>query len=263
MNHFKDYMNQVKAEDSLKEETKSYVIQALREPKSLPKRSKKNLPQVWMIASLAACVLLASVSYGYYSTPLHYLNLDINPSVELGINFLDRVVTTHAFNPEGEQLLQANPLNHLPLQTAVSLLVERASVNGYLAADGSTTIALTAISDQTRALEKIAAQGEFGANLGLAATQSHAQLYHAQMSLQQRTQAMNTGISPGKYQMIGRLQELDPEQKMEQWQDRTYGDILKQAQKIMEQRNKPTDSSSPGPQNTNPGQNGSPGSKRP
>ena len=35
-------MNQVKAEDSLKEETKSYVIQALREPKAPSLRSKKT-----------------------------------------------------------------------------------------------------------------------------------------------------------------------------------------------------------------------------
>lgn len=225
MNHFKNHMNQVKAEDSLKEETKSNVIQALREPKAPSLRSKKTFSLVWMTATLAACVLLFSISYGYYSTPLHYLSLDINPSLELGINFLDRVVSTRAFNHEGEQLLQSDALHHQPLETAVSRLVALASEKGYLAADGSTTIALTAISDQPNALEKIAQQGEAGATLGLAATQSHAQLYHAQMSLQQRTQAMNSGISPGKYRMIGQLQELDPQQEMEQWQDRTQTNI--------------------------------------
>lgn len=263
MNHFKNHMNQVKAEDSLKEETKSYVIQALREPKTRLRPSKKPFSLIWMTASIAACVLLLSISYGYYSTPLHYLSLDINPSLELGINFLDRIVSTRAFNPEGEQLLQSQDLHHQPLETAVSRLVAQASEKGYLATDGSTTIALTAISDQPNALEKIAQQGEAGATLGLAATQSHAQLYHAQMSLQQRTQAMNSGISPGKYRMIGQLQELDPQQEMEQWQDRTYGDILKQAHQIMAQKSKPTESVSPGPENQTPGQNGNPGSKRP
>jgi len=263
MNHFKDYMDQIKAEDSLKEDTKSYVLQVLRESKPRRDRSKKPFPLVWMTATLAACVLLISISYGYYSSPIHYLSLDINPSVELGINFLDRVVSTRAFNPEGEQLLLSRDLHHQPLETAVGRLVALASEKGYLAADGSTTIALTAISDQISALERIAQQGEAGARLGLATAQSQAQLYHAQMSLQQRTQAMNSGISPGKYRMIGQLQELDPQQKMEQWQDQTYGEILKQTQKIMEQRNKPTESGSPGTENQTPGHSGNSGSKRP
>jgi hypothetical protein len=44
---------------------------------------------------------LAVGGYAFYNTPINYVSFDVNPSVELGLNFFDKVVSCEACNEEG------------------------------------------------------------------------------------------------------------------------------------------------------------------
>ena len=44
--------------------------------------------------------------YSYIQTPVSYVSIDVNPSVELTLNRVDRVISATAFNGDGEAVLE-------------------------------------------------------------------------------------------------------------------------------------------------------------
>lgn len=61
------------------------------------------------VAAAACLVLIALASGGGYVffTPTAYISIDINPSLELGINRFDRIVSVEGYNAEAEELLES------------------------------------------------------------------------------------------------------------------------------------------------------------
>ena len=93
-------MDRVHVEESVKQKTKKAVLDTLKEttPPSSTKRPPRKHSKIRKlavgIAAAAACLVVAVTGYAYYETPVDYLSLDINPSVELGVNAFQRVVRT-------------------------------------------------------------------------------------------------------------------------------------------------------------------------
>lgn len=92
------------------------ALGALQAPEEVKERALQGIsrklyrrrPPVWRMAA-AACALLVFllVAGGWvYLTPTAYLSVDVNPSLELGINRFGRVVTADAYNEDGEALLE-------------------------------------------------------------------------------------------------------------------------------------------------------------
>ncbi len=89
------------------------------------------------IASLAAAGLLVlGAGFGAYSynVPYSYVDIDINPSVELTVNIYDRIIGAEALNEDGERLLMDRDLRNMRLDAGVSELLNRAVEQGYLQA---------------------------------------------------------------------------------------------------------------------------------
>ena len=55
--------------------------------------------------ALAMGVILSSAggAYAYAKAPVAYVSMDINPSVELGVNVFDNVVSVEAYNEDGKK----------------------------------------------------------------------------------------------------------------------------------------------------------------
>jgi len=69
---------------------------------NIKKLSKKAIIS---IASAAAVVALGTVSAFAYFTPVSYVSLDINPSIEYSVNMFDRVIDATGVNDDGTELL--------------------------------------------------------------------------------------------------------------------------------------------------------------
>lgn len=60
------------------------------------------------ILALAACLMLCVVGFGGYSvyaTETALVGIEVNPSIELGVNQFDVVIAARAYNPDGQQVL--------------------------------------------------------------------------------------------------------------------------------------------------------------
>lgn len=243
MNFFSNYMDHIKAEPELKQKTEEYVRVALM---SRQKQAEENggnyVPQnqsakrfrVAAVAVAAALVLTVG-GYAFYSMPVRYLCLDINPSVELGVNAFGRVVSAEAYNEDGGQLLAGCHLTFQQVEDAVGTLVEQAAAQGYLAADGTTVIAVTAEANREQTALALQGAAESGVVQALGAAQADAIVYADCADLHLRTEARKAGLSPGKYKLIGLLQELDPSATLEQYQDAKVTQIIAVANQLMMQ----------------------------
>jgi len=130
----------------------------------------KNVKKKIAIITSVAFLLVAGSStgaYAYYKTPVSYLSLDINPSVELGVNAFDKVVTVEGYNDDGEKIIDGIDVTGSNVTEAVKALIESAADNGYIVEDGSTVISLTSETDNPDIATKIQNDAEEGANLAL------------------------------------------------------------------------------------------------
>lgn len=87
-----------------------------------------------VVSMAAAGLLVLGVGFGAYSytIPYSYVDIDINPSIELAVNIYDRIIDTKALNEDGEKLLMSKDLRHKSLDNGVRDLLNRAVEQGYL-----------------------------------------------------------------------------------------------------------------------------------
>lgn len=118
-------------------------------------------------------------------------SLDINPSVEIGVDLQREVIEIRSLNEEGKQLLGQVNCMGLALGDCIDRLIAKAVELGYLDAQDENYVLLSEIMIFGQFATM---QGEFEAM----ADQSPAQLIFLQGSLQQREDADLKGISTGK-----------------------------------------------------------------
>lgn len=113
------------------------------------KRQRKS--RISLHYTLVCCVMLAIIicgvgSYNVYTTPVSYISVDVNPSVELGLNHLDRVVTVDSYNEDGALVIQNLSLKNKPYTEAVELLLADETFISYLSED--ELLSFTVVSDK-------------------------------------------------------------------------------------------------------------------
>jgi hypothetical protein len=183
--------------------------------------------RVWAaVATVAACAIIGGGGYTYYNNPVNYVSFDLNPSIELGINAFDRVVSAEAYNDDGSLILADNKLRNMKLADALDTLVAAVDEQGYIAPDGSSVIAVTAESADEQTAAELQAQCEERLNLSLSTREIAANIYADCSNLQLRTAARELGISPGKYRLIEILRTLDSSVTVEQLRNTRISEIM-------------------------------------
>lgn len=176
----------------------------------------------------AAIVCSFSIGgYAYYKTPVSYLSLDINPSVELGVNAFNKVVSASAYNEDGQTILEGQDVINEDVKDAVTLLIKSADEEGFIADDGSTVISVTSETDDENKAEELEADAEEGANDAIEESGDEASVIKDNVALARRDEARALGITPGKLNLIQKLQALDSSIKVEDYKDAKVTEIQK------------------------------------
>lgn len=108
-----------------------------------------NMPKASWMAVAAAVILLviASPLLTMFSQPpevaVAYVSIDINPSVELTVGSRYHVLDAHAFNSDGEKVLQGLTLNGKKYEDAVITIREKAEELGYLKKTPGNTVVVS------------------------------------------------------------------------------------------------------------------------
>lgn len=157
-------------------------------------------------AAIAACLCLLMVGFGgyaAYATETAYIDIDVNPSIGLGINRFDMVVTAQAYNDDGQRVLDAVSLVGKNYETALQELLQVEESQGYLKEESFVAINVACdVQTQGAALETSSATC-------VGRTQAGGYAY-SPMTSEEHQAAQAAGVGMGKYRMYLLLQKLDP-----------------------------------------------------
>ncbi len=182
----------------------------------LPTEKRKNYFKYAVAA--AACMLvlcLGLVGYKLYFTPITVISVDINPSVELGINRFDKVVTVEAFNEEGAEIADSVNVKHLNYKDAVDKLLNDDSFAKYVETEG--TVYLTVFGDNKETDSVAEKLMEYSSERG------DVNCKHGGKG---NKEAHKNGLSAGKYDAYLKMKEYNPDLTVEQVKGMTMRELM-------------------------------------
>ena len=188
-------LDSVHAEPALKAAAKAAVAREVR-------RRQSPVRPLRLALATAACA--AAVVLGgrwLYFTPTAHISIDINPSLELGINRLDRVISVQGWNEDGTALAETLDLENLPYTDAVETILSTDTIEALLAQDAVVEIGVIG-EDDTHCEELLA---------GVQACTDDRQNAHCyRADTHEVEEAHDCGLSYGKYRAYQELAALDP-----------------------------------------------------
>lgn len=100
-------------------------------------------------AACAALLLAIGITgYSWTKTPVSYISIDVNPSIELSLNRFGRVVSATAFNAEGRKILETLSLKGKRDTTAVHEIIENETMQTFLSDEAE--LVLTVAEEKTQ-----------------------------------------------------------------------------------------------------------------
>jgi len=224
---FKSALDRIEADEALVGRTEARLredLQASHDPPIITKRGRNYQMKKFAIA---ACMAVMLIGGGFaWATPTAYLSVDINPSVELGINALDRVVKVQALNEDGTAILEGLRVKGMQVDEAVSLIVDAAADQGYIEADGSSIVSITAGTDNKKKADELTADAEEGVREALVKNEVAAEVSMAAMSHARWEAARKLEISPGKMNLYQKLWAAENQQSEEALTAEDYDEIM-------------------------------------
>ncbi|WP_442911415.1 anti-sigma-I factor RsgI family protein [Lachnoclostridium sp. An169] len=153
----------------------------------------------------------------------------MNPSLELGVNRFDRIISVEGYNDDGTALAASLNIRFLDYQDAIEQLLEDETVESYLSGDAvmSLTVAGKSESQSSTILENVES---------CVSDQENVRCHSGDVT--EMHDAHECGMSFGKYQAFLRLQELDPAVTADDVRDLSMREILD----LIEEYSKPSDS---------------------
>ncbi len=192
---FQEAFDQIHAEKELKDKTKAVVAQKMR------RHAGRGAAGRFSAAFAVAYLLLVLAGGWVYFTPTAEISIDINPSIELGINRFDKVISATGYNEDGRELAASADVKFMDYAQAVERILSSESITKLLSQGEAVTIAVVGPNVEQR--------GRMLSDMeSCTAGQRNAYCYSADP--EEVAAAHGMGLSYGKYRAFLEAQALDP-----------------------------------------------------
>lgn len=163
-------------------------------------------PRLLLAAASLIVVLLAGTLFTSIFPAAGYVSVDINPSIELGINAWGRVVRAQGQNGDGTDLLRSLPLYGRPLDQALDSIARQAVTMHFLKPGNTGNLMVVTYTPGTLTLAQKRREKAYDSLAQeLNADRTPVRLLFADVTPAQRDQAGKMGLSAGKYLVLERL----------------------------------------------------------
>ncbi|HEX9026780.1 MAG TPA: hypothetical protein VF839_10020 [Clostridium sp.] len=231
-----DYLTRKRIERSIKKKMGYYDKSNI-----LVKKINDILGGLFMKKRLALALIVGVIlssaeggyAYAYVKTPVAYVSMDINPSVELGVNAFDKVISVEAYNEDGKKILEGTNLINYDIDNAVSTVISNAISEGYINKDGSSAIEITTSTNKENIANKLEKSLKDVTDETLNSNDIDANIQTENVALARRDEARKLGITPGKLNLIQKLQELDPTINIENYKDSSVKNIQEKTKELI------------------------------
>lgn len=207
---FREAFDQVRAEEELKRKTKMSVLQRV-------KKRRGEMYRKYLWAAAAACMLLfVAGGFRIYFTPVAEISIDINPSLELGVNRFERIISVNGFNEDGQVLADSLDITNLVYSEGIDRILESEQISRLLEEDEIMTIGVIE-REETYAGELLA---------GVEACTGGAENISCYTAdIEEVENAHEMGLSYGKYRAFLQVQKQKPDITAEEIRDMTMREI--------------------------------------
>lgn len=173
---------------------------------------KMRRQMVSIAAVLVVALALGGVGGWAYFTPAGYVNVDINPSVELAFNMFDRVIRVEGVNDDGRELVEFMEVSRFDtVDEALEKVVEASRAEGFISEDKENFILIT-LTNLKKDLPKVREEVEIVIS-DLESDQIDIEFLETDKK--QFYEAKEAGESPGKRVMVEKAKAIlanDPEE---------------------------------------------------
>ena len=210
-NKLKGALSQVRAEEQLKDSTRAFLAR-----KTQGYAGTKAVKVRWYLYACACLFLCLLGGHWLYFTPTAEIGIDINPSIELGVNRFDRVISVKGLNEDGQDLTKELDIKYRSCEDALERILDHDKIMVLLAGNEIMTITVTGPegTQSFRILSEIEA---------CTAEQGNMYCYFAPP--EEVAAAREMGLSYGKYRAFLEVRSLDPEITPEMVQGMTMREI--------------------------------------
>lgn len=178
----------IKANSQLKQSTKQFISE--KHNNKIPPARLPGLQKKFAIICIVLLIAAGINGYLWVKTPVSYISIDVNPSIELALNRFDRVLSVTAYNTEGEEVIKNLELKGKIYTSAIDTIVESKAMNIYL-------------TEQSGLIFTIAANSSHGNSINTGVKNSCGHSGHSCHSVTTDTSivqdAHGNGLSIGKY----------------------------------------------------------------
>lgn len=194
MNKINEAFEGIKAEEELKKSTMEFIAQQ----HSQRLKPQKNIVRYSLAAAAVIIFTLALGIYEMWFVPVTVVSIDVNPSLELRVNRLDRVLDAKAFNDDGTEILDSLSVTGKNYEQAINTVLSNSEFSEYLNSDSLLTFTVASENDEeiisriNRCLKNADQQGVCIAASSDAVNEAH-----------------SLGLSLGKYQAYLEISQYD------------------------------------------------------
>ncbi len=160
-------------------------------------RKQKHIPIGYKLTPIMLAFVLFILG-GVYITPVSYISIDINPSIELSLNAFKIVIKAEADNVDGQTILNTVNLNNLNYIEAMEKLDLADSFADYSNSYTEVTVISNSVQSSNNMIAGINSSNFSGENVSC-------HLGNSEL----KTEAEHNGLSFGKYRAYSELQAID------------------------------------------------------
>lgn len=144
-NKIYDAFDKIKADDSLKRNTENFIS------KKISNKSKFHRRLMLKRVLAFACVLLILLGIGGYKTyytEASTISIDINPSIEIGLNYFDRVISVKGFGEDAGNIVKNIDIKNKKYLDAINSLMKAECLQRFVSE--KCTIMFTVVTDKNK-----------------------------------------------------------------------------------------------------------------
>lgn len=221
-NKIQQAFDNIQADPQLIESTKR-VLAAKR-----GKKTRKKTGIMFALACMALSFAAGMRAYAWIQTPISYVGIDINPSMELALNRLDRVVFASSYNDDGAEILDGLQLIGEKYTNAIKMIMESSAMGAHLTDDPELLFTVAADEDREPALET---------GVTNASRETGHSCHSVSTDIETAALAHDSGLSLGKYNAYLLLLQYDSAITVEQCKDMSVSKIYALLQQLQQKEN--------------------------
>ena len=189
------------------------------------KRSPRVSPFAKRLMPIAACFVFVFIliggMLGLGNENYQTVYIDVNPSVALNVNRFGKVSSVEYLNEDAEKALDGIKLKGLSAEDALEKMITAYDENGYF--DSNAEIYISAVSKNNKNADKLLAKLSVRAEK-IKGNRNYS-VNTTKLTTEDRAEADEYGISPGKYHIISEIIEKHPTYTVEDLKDKSMAEL--------------------------------------